>query len=143
MKPCDWLGRPAIGQDNIIALVEEIKKIRQSVSEILSIPLTGTLKIIPSTVGDTAVDSIPYNRLKQLLQSKDANERARLLTIAWIGRGYGTSNWTSLYSNALSLCGGDFESHAPYVIGLMQYLQAGLAKIPQSIDFGAHNFPEN
>jgi len=146
MTPPAWMGRPPVAAEDLSRAAAQYEETLRHIEDLRRPePTDRQISIDNAQILGTPeiFDSFPYQTMLKLLREIDPNERARLLALAWIGRGYGHTHWPSLYANALESAGVHFEQHADYFIPLMKYVQLGLEKFGDVADFRILRFPDD
>ena len=146
MGPKEWIAREPASSNDLDQAVEQYEKTLNHISSLQrsdSIENRFSLASVRNRGTPLVFESIPYRTILNWLHDAGSAERARLLALAWIGRGHGQSHWPSLYENARGLTGAQFEDHAEYIVPLMKYVRAGLEKFADTADFRKLHFPDD
>ena len=116
---------------SMLELFHRHRHVLDSVRDQVGRPFGATGLTIYST-GDLrpAFDSPLYVRLKKEISELSFGQASTLLAVAWLGRGIAARSFSDLFEQAAHLAT-DPGKHAPYIIGQLNHLERGIAKLDE------------
>lgn len=112
----------------LLTLFERSNATMENVSKLVRRPFGDTSGIISAGDMMPAFDSPNFVRLLREIAALTPHQAATLIATAWYGRGYDSRTFEENYQSAGHLAA-DPVAHGPYIIGLVQHLENGVARL--------------